>query len=248
MKPSNRFPSSYSFLAALAGAVAWCAPYLMLPFIRILPFIPRFPTYKSPPYSIYLTDLTISYAAAGIFASSLFLIGLRVLPINRERYSRPALSFTIVLAALVGMAIGGAFASVFGFGIGFSQPGYSMMYSLGVLDKALNTGPEPFLSIGLVIGTALAAIIICSFSGILKPFALSKNSPTRITLEIALKASGMAIIGRLLVYTIEFSSFATYTTFGQSILFLFLVFIAGGALFGALTWIFCSSLKLTEPR
>ena len=237
MTTSNRFPTSYTILAGLAGAVAWAAPYL------ILPFIPRFPTYKSPPYQIALTEVTISYSVAGIIAGGLFLIGLRVLPINRERYSRPAFSSAIVLAALVGMAIGGAFASIFGFGVGFSQTGYSMMASLGVLGKALDKGPEPFLSIGLVIGTALAAIIICSFSGIMKQFALSKNSPVRITLEIALKASGMALIGRLLVYTIEFSSFATYTTFGQSIVFFFLVLMAGGALFGTLTWIFCSRLK-----
>jgi hypothetical protein len=236
MTTSNRFPTSYTILAGLAGAVAWVTPYL------ILPFIPGFPPYESPPYKIHLTELTISFSVAGMVATCLFLMGLGVLPFSKS-YPRPALSPTTIFAALVGMAVGGAFAALFGFGIGFSPMGYSMMASLDVLGKVLDKGPEPFLSIGLVIGTALAAIITSSFSGFTKQLAPAKYSPSRATLDMALKASGMALIGRVLVCSIEFSSFASYTAFGQSTIFFFLVLMAGGALFGALTWVFCSSLK-----
>jgi len=238
MTTSNRYPTSYTILAGLAGAIAWGLPYPLSPFIPYIPFMPNFPIYESPPFQVHLLEFIISYSLAGVIAGGLFLIGLRFLPINRERFSRPALSFTIVLSSLAGMAIGSAFAILFGLGISSSQMGYSLAISLGFF----NNLPDPYLSIGLVIGTALATIIICSFSGIVNHLESLKISPNRITLEISRKVSFRALIVRFIAYLIEYSSFAKYT-FGESIILFMLFQVAGGALFGILAWTFCSRLK-----
>jgi hypothetical protein len=233
----NRFPASYTLLAALCGAVAWSVPYL------VLPFIPRFPTYESPPYQINLAPLTISFFDGGLIAAVLFLIGLRYLSIREKSHPGVALSFNTVIAVIGGMAVGGAFASLFGFGIGYSEWGYSRLISLDWLDKL----PEPYLSIGLVLGAAIAAIIVLLFSGLPKQLGPANGLSALAAAGIVLKTSGTALIGRALFCSIEFSSFVKYTTVGSHPIFFLVVAMSSGALFGALAWVFCTNINAVVP-
>jgi hypothetical protein len=117
--------------------------------------------------------MTFSYALAGMIAGGLFLIGIRFFPINRKRYSRPSLSFATVLSAMTGLAVGGSVAILTGLLIGSLHTGYMLSYSLGFGGDT----PEPYLSIGWILGTALAAIILFFFSDLVKQFVPINVSP-----------------------------------------------------------------------
>ena len=238
MTAHRQYPIRYTVLAGLAGAIAWGLPYPLSPFIHLIPFMPDFPVYASPPFQVPLGELTYSYAHAGIIASGLFLLGIRFLPINRERYSRPSLSLPIILSTMAGSAIGGALAILVGLLIGSSPTGLMLAYSLGF---GFASG-EPYLSIGWVLGTALATIIVNSFSGITKQLSSVNHSPIQLTLKIALSVSGITLLIRLIACFIEFSSFVTYT-FGDSIMVFMLFQVVSGVFFGLLTWNYCSRLK-----
>jgi hypothetical protein len=200
--------------------------------------MPNFPVYESPPFQVPLAKLTFSYALAGIIAGGLFLFGIRFLPINRDRYSRPSLSLAIVLSAITGLAFGGIVAILIGLLIGSSPTGYVLAYDLGFGTNSI----EPYLSIGWILGTALAAIIFFSFSGLLKQFESVNYSLIQLTLKIALRVSGITLLIRLITCFIEFSSIVTYTI-GDSVIIFMLFQVMSGAFFGIFTWISCSKLK-----
>jgi hypothetical protein len=238
MTANRRYPISYTLLAGLAGAIAWGLPYPISPFLYLIPFIPDFPMYESPPFQVPLAELTFSYALAGIIAGGLFLFGIRFLPVNRERFSRPSLSLAIALSTMAGLAIGGALAILVGLLIGSSHTGLMLADSLGFGFAS----SEPYLSIGWVLGTALATIIVSSFSGITKQLSSVNYSPIRFTLKIALRVSGITLLIRLIACFVEFSSFVTYTI-GNSIIIFILFQVVSGTFFGILTWTSCSKLK-----
>ena len=200
--------------------------------------MPDFPSYESPPFQIPLAKLSFNYALAGIIAGGIFLFGIRFLPINRDRYSRPSLSFPIVLSAIVGLAIGGVVAILIGLLMGSSPTGYMLANNLGFGTASI----EPFLSIGWILGTALATIIFFSFSGLGKQFVSGNASLVQSTLKIALRVSGITLLIRLITCLIEFSPFVTYTI-GNSIVIFMLFQAVSGAFFGIFTWISCSKLK-----
>lgn len=238
MTTNRRYPLSYTFLAGLAGAIAWGLPYPISPFLHLIPFMPDFPVYESSPFQVPLAELTFSYALAGIIAGSLLLLGIRMLPINRERYSRPSLSPAIVLSAMAGLAIGGAFAILVGLLMSSSHTGYMLAAFLGFGSGSV----EPYLSIGWVLGTALAMIIFGSFSGIMNPLAAVNHSPIQLTFKFALKVSVITLLIRLITCFVEFSSFVTYTI-GDSIIIFILFQVVTGAFFGILAWLSCSKPK-----
>jgi hypothetical protein len=246
MITKNRFPAGTTALAALAGAVAWAFPNLINPFLfilyRIFPFLPDLPKYHPEPYTINLGDLTFSYSLAGIIAGALFLIGLRSLPVHRDRDSRPVLSLPIVVWTPISMAIGGAVASLFAYGVGFSPKFRGLMYFFEI-DPLDNRGPEPFLSAGLIIGVSFAAIMFLFFSGILKQYASAGNSSARIALGIVFRLSLIALATRFVISSFAFWSFFTYTPIGHSILFYFMIPIISGAIFGAWGWKSASRLR-----
>ena len=57
-------------IAAIAGALAWTVPYLLLP------FIPSLPEASFPPFRVELAESAISFALAASIASALFLLCL----------------------------------------------------------------------------------------------------------------------------------------------------------------------------
>jgi hypothetical protein len=238
MTAHRRYPIRYTLLAGLAGAIAWGLPYPISPFLHLIPFMPDFPVYESLPFQVPLASLTFSYALAGIIAGGLFLFGIRFLPINRERYSHPALSLTLVISTMAGLAICGALAILVGLLAGSSPTGLMLADSLSFGFAS----SEPYLSIGWVLGTALATIIVSSFSAIMNQFMSVNESPMQLTLKIALSISGITLLIRLIVCFIEFSSFVTYTI-GDSIIIFILFQVVSGVFFGILTWNYCSKLK-----
>jgi len=229
---------SYIILAGLAGAIAWGLPYPLAPFLHLIPFMPDFPVYKSPPFLVPLARDTFSYALSGMIAGGLFLVGIRLLPINRDRYSRPSLSLPIVLSTLAGLAIGGALAVLVGLLIGSSPKGFVLAYSLGFGTSSI----EPYLSMGWVLGTALAAIIFGLFSGVMKQSVSVKDSPIQLTLKLALRVAGITLLIRLITCFVEFSSFVTYAI-GDSVIVFIAFQVVSGLFFGVVTWISCSKLK-----
>lgn len=238
MTANRRYPFSYTVLAGLVGAIAWGLPYPIYPFLNLIPFIHHFPVYESPPFQVPLAGLVFSYALAGIFAGGLLLLGIRFLPINRERYPRPCLSIAIVVSTIAGLVIGGALAILVGLLMASSHTGLRLADSLGFGIGSI----EPCLSIGWILGVFLAAIIIGSFSGIVKRLASEKDSPTQLTLKIAFKVSGITLLIRLITCIVEFSSIVTYSI-GNSI-FIFMLFqAASGVFFGILTWNSMSRLR-----
>jgi hypothetical protein len=237
MTANRRYPISYTILAGLAGAIAWGLPYPISPFLHLIPFMPDFPVYESPPFQVPLAELTFSYALSGLIAGGLFLFGIRFLSINRERYTRPSLSRAIVLSSMAGLAIGGALAILVGLLISSSHTGFMVAAFLGLGSGSI----EPFLTVGWILGTALAAIIFGLFSGIMKPTAPVKDSPIQLTLRIVVRVSSITLLIRLIAYLVEFSSFFIYTI-GDSILVFIFFQAASGVFFGILTWIFCSKL------
>lgn len=242
MSLSNRFPASYAVLAAVAGAVAWSCPFL----VKL--FVPRFPPYLAPPYRINLVELAIAYAVAAALGAGLFLVGLRLLPARAGRSARPVLSPAVVLASLAAAAIGGAFAGLFGYGLGFSLRFRSLLLSFGAASKVLDWGPEPLLSLGIIIGTGLGVAIVM---GVLLRRMLPDRRSIHLIGEGVLRASAMALLSRLLIYQVEFSSIVTYSSFGKSPAFFLSLLAFGGALFGALAWSTCARLQpaqRTEPE
>ena len=193
MTANRRYPIRFTILAGLAGLIAWGLPYPISPFLHLIPFLPDFPSYESPPFQVPLAKLSFSYALAGMIAGGIFLFGIRFLPINRDRYSRPTLSFPIVLSAIAGLAIGGVVAILIGLLMGSSPTGYMLANNLGFGTDSI----EPFLSIGWILGTALATIIFFSFSGLGKQFVSGNASRIQSTLKIALRVSGITLLIRL---------------------------------------------------
>ena len=238
MIANRRFPVSYTVLAGLAGAIAWGLPYPISPLLSHIPFMPEFPVYESPPVQIPLAKLTFSYALAGLIAGGLFLFGIRFLPVNRKRYSRPSLTLAIVLSTMAGLAIGGALAILVGLLISSSYTGKMLAESLGFGFASI----EPYLSIGWIFGTALATIIVSSFSGIMKQLTPANDSPNQITIHLALRVSIITLLIRSIACIIEFSSIVTYTI-GNSIIIFILFQVVSGTFFGIFTWISCSKLK-----
>lgn len=238
MTTNARYPKSYTILAGLAGAIAWGLPYPLDPLMQLFRFMPDFPMYESPPFQIPLAKLTFSYAVSGIIAGGLFLLGIRFLPINRNRYFRPSLSLAIVLSTLAGLAIGGMVAILIGLLIGTSHTGYMLAYRLGFGIGSI----EPYLSVGWGLGTALATIIFFSFSGLMKEFASVSDSSIRLTLKTALNVSIITLLIRAITCFIEFSSIVTYTN-GNSIIIFILSQLVSGLFFGIITWVSCSKFK-----
>ncbi len=240
MNANRHYPVSFTLLAGLAGAIAWGFPFLISPFVHLIPFLPDFPEYYSPPIHVPLARLTFSYALAAIIAGSLFLSGLRFLPADRGSYSRPTLSLAIVLATLAGMTIGDGLAILVGLLMSSSPRGVILADSLGFGFLSA----EPYLSIGLVSGTALATIIIGSFSGIMKQLGSASDSPLQRALKIALRVSLIALVIRSAVCFVEvqYLSFAISRLALPTDIFILLQVVSGAA-FGIYTWNYCSKLK-----
>jgi hypothetical protein len=238
MTSNTRYPISYTILAGLAGAIAWGLPYPLDPLMQLFRFMPYFPMYESPPFHVPLAKLTFSYAVSGIIAGGLFLLGIRFLPVNRNRYFRPSLSLAIVLSTIAGLAIGGMVAILIGLLIGSSHTGYMLAYRLGFGIGSI----EPYLSVGWGLGTALATIIFFSFSGLMEEFASVSDSSIRLTLKTALRVSIITLFIRSITCFIEFSSIVTYTI-GNSIIIFILFQLVSGLFFGIITWVSCSKLK-----
>jgi hypothetical protein len=240
MNINRQYPVSYTIVAGLAGAIAWGFPYLVDPFLQLIRFMPDFPIYEVPPFQVPLAKLTFSYALTGIIAGSLFLAGIRFLPINRKRYSRPAFSLATALSILVGLAIGGASAILIGLLAGSSYIGWKLADSLGF---GFLSG-EPYLSIGWVLGVALAAIIIVFFSGIIWQLTLGKDSPLERTLKIALDISGIALVIRGIVCFLHVAYLSFASNSRDFPIGIFLLFqVVSGAFFGVYIWKYCSRLK-----
>jgi len=237
MSVNKRYPVSYTLFAGLAGAISWSMPYLIAPFIR------GFPQYAAPPFHLKRIQLTISYAIAAVIGGGLFLWGLHAIPLDPNRFSRPRLSTRIVLVTILGMAVANAFAISVGILSGYSIHGQRIMLALGTMMAGFNAYPEPFHTISTIIGAGLAVTIIMALSGVAKRSETAQRSPVSNTLRLVLKICGIALVGRLFVDLIEFSSITRYTAAGQSFLYFFLVLAAGGALFGALTWSACAKFK-----
>lgn len=232
MKKLHRPSSGGTAIAAAAGAIAWMGPFL------ILPFVPQFPEFSFPPFKVPLIEVAISYSYAGLIASALFLVALRRLRSSREGTSRPDLTNRTISSALLGAAVGGMVAALFGLGLGFSLWTRSLFLPLGILDK----GPEPHLSVGIALGAGLSAMIFFHASDFLPKASELLPSPAQAATRMAIKISLIALACRTLYCLIQFSSFAIYTSVGQSTAFFLLNLAATGALFAVWTWKSCSSL------
>lgn len=238
MIESRRFPTSYTVLAAIAGAILWGLAYPISPFLHLIPFLPDFPVYASPPFQVPLLQLTFSYALAGLGAGSILLLGFRFLPANRERYSQIPVSPAVVLSTLAGLALGGMVAIQIGLLLGSSPTGYVLADRLGFGSSTV----EPYLSIGWVIGTALAALVVVSFSGLTRQLTAANRSAFRFAIKTTLVAAGVALLIRLLTSIVQFSSLVTYTL-GDSIGVFMIFQVVSGAIFGMIAWIFCSKIS-----
>lgn len=234
MVANSRYPARYTILAGLAGAIAWGLPYPIAPFLRLIPFLPDLPKYSAPPFQVPLAELTLAYALSGIIAGGLFLWGIRTK--NHEGAFHPPLSPGIVLSTLAGLAAGGALAILLGLLLSTLPGNYSLAYALG-----FGTGGiEPYLSVGWILGSALAAIIIVSLSGLWKQFVPANGSPALPALKIALRVAGITLAVRLVTLFVEFSSFIRYT-YGDSVMVFMLFQVAGGLIFGIWAWKSCST-------
>jgi hypothetical protein len=237
MVANSRYPARYTILAGLAGAIAWGLPYPISPFLRLIPFMPDLPKYSSPPFQVPLAELTLAYALSGIIAGGLFFWGIRSK--SNEGAFRPSLSPGIIFSTLAGLAAGGALAILIGLLLSTTPGGYRLAYSLG-----FGTGSiEPYLSLGRILGTALASFIIVSSSGIRKQFVPANGSPALPALKIVLRVAGITLAVRLVTLFVEFSSFIKYT-YGDSIMTFMLFQAASGMIFGIWAWRSCSSFNM----
>lgn len=231
MTTGNRYPARFLLLAGVAGAMAWGLPYLLAPFTRMISFWLKIPEYVSPPYHVQLGDRVIGYFLAGILAGGLILLGLRYLSIDSEHFTRPRLSQALTLAVLAGMGISGALAILFALGYGYSQPGYSLFFTMQRLNYFFGIYselPEPFLSIGLIFGAALAVV----------PASLVEKNGARRTLTIALGVFWRVLVVRLILYLVEGSSIMKFAI-GKSISTFITFELVAGLLAGMWVWALC---------
>ena len=239
MDMNRRYPIRYTIIAGLAGAIAWGLPYPISPFLQLIPFMPNFPVYEAPPFHVPLAELTFSYALTGIIAGSLFLLGIRSLPINRERYLRPSFSLAASLALLIGLAIGGAVAILIGLLAGSSYVGWTLAYGLGFGFLSL----EPYLSIGWVLGTGIAVSIFCFFSGVVKQFDPIHGTPFRSIYKIVLKAAMITLIVRSIACLAQMG-YLSFTSNYEIPLGVFMISqVISGAFFGICAWSYFSRFK-----
>ena len=239
MNMNKRYPFIYTIIAGLAGAIAWGLPYPISPFLFLIPYMPDFPIYDSPPFQVPLAKLTFCYALSGIIAGSLFIFGIRFLPINRERYSRPAFSSRIALALIVGMTIGGAIAILLGLLVDSSYVGWTLADALGFGYLSL----EPYLSIGWVLGSTIAVIIFEFFSGIFKQIDSINSIPFRNAYNIVIKVASIALIIRSIVCLFQMGYLAFSSAYEIPIGVFLILQVISGAFFGVYTWNFFSSFK-----
>lgn len=230
------YPRGTTLLAAAAGALAWTLPLILGGLLYLIfPFLPRIPAYDVAPYHIPLGELTIGYSLGAAISGGLFLLGLRYLPMGRSRGGRPALSWRIVLSALFGLALGGAVTSLFAYGVGFMPDARHVTFLLDIDPQGVR-GPEPYMTIGLVLGVAFASCTFLPLSGILKQKGATGDSPFRTGLGMVRNLCIAALVTRLAISSFASWSFFTYSDFGEAILFYLLVPLVSGAIFGVWGW------------
>jgi hypothetical protein len=236
MTISKRYPGSYTLLVGVSGAAVCSLPFLMLPFIPLIfPLIRMLPDYPTPPYTIKLPELFTSFILGGLLAGGIFLLGVRRAKVDEERQRKLAVTRRVTLATLTGITAGAALACLVGFGYGYSGTGRTALSVLGDYYHRSELGLEPAYSLGAVLGVGLGAAVICLLSGTFKE-ALGRRM-----LAVSLMAAGAALLGRVLVYMIQFSSIVTYSSLGESVLFLIGLQAAAGALSGAIAWKACTA-------
>lgn len=230
------YPRGTTFLAAIAGALAWTLPLILENFLYLIfPFLPDIPLYDAGAYRIRLGELTIGYSLGAVIAGGVFLLGVRFLPMGRSGGQRPALSWRTVLAVLLGLALGGVATSMVAYGLGFTLDAQHLMFQLDI-DPVGVRGPEPYMTVGLVLGVAVACVLFLALSGILTQNAEARHNAFRTGLGMVRNLCIAALVTRFLISSLASWSFFTYSAFGESILFYLLVPLVSGTLFGVWGW------------
>ncbi len=230
MKAKVHPPRIIALFAAIGGAIAWGAPPLLLP------LIPSYPPYSpSPGLEVHFLELVLSYSLAAAVGGGVFLLGS--LAVGRRW--QPLVSRIPVLPLLAGLAVGGALAAAIAVGIGYSIPVEVFMTFFGLQDRL----PEPMLSIGLIMGAGVSALMIVSLVDVPERLHLAATSRLRGPFALPMIAACAALGGRVLAGFIDLLSFPPILIFGSTPTVLFLDSIAGGALYGYLVYFAYSRLK-----
>jgi len=149
-------------LAGLTGSLSWITPYLLMLIFPIYFYYSReIGLERGGPNISYPTNMNLLILHVGSVVSFMLawmIIALILFFIQSRTIYRGMKGFIDGFIVLLGGAVSGLSAGFIGYQVGYSNTMYRIMGIFDISDRL----PEPFMSLGFMVGSGLFALIISS--------------------------------------------------------------------------------------